>query len=816
MDYRGVREGDTKLAAEANGDEMEPCARMKPIRPECGFSAALPVWPAGREREMNLFVGFRAVVKPRRAPERVILRLTASSLYRVFTNGEFLGHGPAAGPHGYFRVDEWEIGQRRQSGKYLVAIEVAGYNVNSFYTLNQASFLQAEVVDASGSILAATGIEGKDFTATILAHRVQKVQRYTFQRAFTEAYRLDRDSDRWRGDFSAPMSEAARETQRQRRYLPRRVPYPAFRLLPPLWHVASGRVQKQTGASVLQPRDIPGFDVTVKRWPDDELEVVPFVEMQPYRNSGTRRMHRRLSPDDRLRLRAGEHHILDFGRSLSGFIGARIRCRKKARLLFLFDELLTEGDVNYRRDYNVVNIVAYELRRGTYAVESFEPYALRYLKAVLLDGDCDLDRMYVREFANPDTDRAHFAATDRSLTLLFDAARETYRQNAVDVFTDCPGRERGGWLCDSFFTARSGFVLSGNTISESYFFENFLLPRRFAGLPTGMLPMCYPADHPNGLFIPNWALWFVLQLEEYVRRGGDRTMSEALHAKVMGVFKYFDRFRNPDGLLEGLDGWVFVDWSKANDFTAGVSYPTNMLYAGALDSAARLYGCPRLAREAEAVRAVVRHQSFDGRFFADNAVRQEGRLTRTRNRSEACQYYAFFFGVATPRSHPALWKVLRSNFGPCPAREGASADVHRGDVLVSWFLRLDLLSRYGQFAQVLAEVKKYFLPMAKRTRTLWELSRPIGSCNHGFSSHVAQILVRDVLGLYDVDPRAREITVRLAEMPLAWCEGRLPLGRDTVQMRWWKEGSRRLYHVEAPAGYRVRRVSLGPHEWREC
>ena len=51
---------------------------------------------------------------------------------------------------------------------------------------------------------------------------------------------------------------------------------------------------------------------------------------------------------------------------------------------------------------------------------------------------------------------------------------------------------------------------------EQNFFENFLLPDRFEHLPPGMLPMCYPADHNDGVFIPNWSLWFVVQLEEYL------------------------------------------------------------------------------------------------------------------------------------------------------------------------------------------------------------------------------------------------------------------------------------------------------------
>ena len=96
------------------------------------FIQAKPVWLQGREREKNLFVGFRAAFK---APpgEKVILRLAGSSLYRVFINSEFCGHGPARGPHGYFRVDELDLTDKLHSGKNLLAIEIAGYNINSYY-----------------------------------------------------------------------------------------------------------------------------------------------------------------------------------------------------------------------------------------------------------------------------------------------------------------------------------------------------------------------------------------------------------------------------------------------------------------------------------------------------------------------------------------------------------------------------------------------------------------------------------------------------------------------------------------------------------
>src|SRR6185369_11430734 len=172
---------------------------------------------------------------------------------------------------------------------------------------------------------------------------------------------------------------------------------------------------------------------------------------------------------------------------------------------------------------------------------------------------------------------------------VFSAARETFRQNCADLFMDCPSRERAGWLCDSYFTARVAYDLCGDTLLEKNFLENFLLPPRFAHLPDGMFPMCYPADHYSGRFIPNWALWLVLQLEEYYARSADRELIAAFEPKIKALLDYFRRFLNEDGMLEKLESWVFVEWSEANKFVQDVNYPSNMLYAAALDAAGRLY-----------------------------------------------------------------------------------------------------------------------------------------------------------------------------------------------------------------------------------
>jgi len=765
------------------------------------FLSAKPIWPEGKDREKNLLVGFRTVFEAA-AGSKVILRLAASTLYRFFINGKFGGHGPARAAHGYFRVDEWDLTEDIGGGRNLLAVEVAGYNVNGYYLLDQPAFLQAEVV-ADGEVLASTAGEGKRFSARVLRERLQKVQRYSAQRTFSEVYRPRQDYDRWRKDVDAGFHAVKCAVFEEKRYLPRRVPYPRFETRQPVRQVSHGKIEPEGEAGKLwKPRTLTDIGPNFKGFREEELEVIVSLELQKLASVPQAEDNLPYLPTARLKLSESSYCILDFGTNLTGFLGCRVTCLKRARLFLTFDELLGEGDVDFKR-LGCVNIAAYELEPGSFELETIEPYQLRYLKLIVLEGECEVEDIYLREYANPEVREAHFACSDWQLNKLFTAARETFRQNAVDIFMDCPSRERAGWLCDSFFTARAAFDLSGNTLVERSFLENFLVPETFEHIPQGMLPMCYPADHYRGTFIPSWALWFVLQLEEYLSRSGDRETVDAFKPKVMHLLDYFERFRNDDGLLEKLESWVFVEWSKANEFVQDVNYPNNCLYAGALSAAGRMYSRPELLEEAERVREVIRRQSFDGTFFVDNALRQAGKLELTRNRTETCQYYAFFFEVATPEKFPELWQNLCEHFGPRRQETKEFPEIHPANAFIGNMLRMEILSRCGRAEQLLNEVVDYYLPMAELTGTLWEFMDPSASCNHGFASHIACILYRDILGLWRVDTVKKLVELRFSDLPLDWCTGEVPTVDGPIYLAWWKEAGSIVYRVSVPAGYRI-------------
>ncbi len=693
------------------------------------FISAVPVWAENRENEVNLTLAFREVIDYRKDAD---IRIAASTIYRLKVNGEFVGHGPCVAAHDYYRIDCYDIAPYLHPGSNVVSIEVTGYNTESFYLLNQPSFLQAEIV-SRGKVVAATG---KDFKAYDLGQRVQDVPKFSYQRTQMELWKLSEGYDAWQKypDFTSDR-EVVLAPQMAKTTIVRRVPYPDYTV-----HEAS---------------QMPG--------------------------DGT---------------------MYSFGREYSGFVGCEILVREKTLFTIDFDEILIDGKITRRMPFR--GYVAWELEPGHYTLESIEPYTMQFAQ-VGITGDATIERIYLRDYCNSAVQAGQFCCDNDTLNIIFDAARETIRQCALDIFMDCPSRERAGWLGDSFFSSRVECDLSGATDVEKNFLENYLLPEHFKTIPEGMVPMCYPADNfEGGTYIPNYAMWFVLQLEEYLARSGDREMVDAFRNRVYGLVEFFDGYLNSDGLLERLGSWVFIEWSAANHFVWDVNYPSNMQYAGMLDAIARMYNDPVLHERAEAMRETIRSQSFDGRFFCDNAMRQQdGSLVRTDNHTETCQYYAFFFGTATPETYPELWQRMATEFGPIREKEDKYPDVPKANALFGNYMRMELLSENGLGAQSLKEFGDFYLPMAKATGTLWENMTFSDSCNHGFAAHVAHVLYRDAAGIYSVDRVGKTVTLRLRDTGLKECHAILPVPGGEIRLDWTCTGGEFNKTIKLPKGYKL-------------
>ena len=689
------------------------------------FNQSKPVWAKGRSEELNLFLEFLIPLPD--GSETV--RMTASTAYHLYGDERLIAYGPARAGDGHFRVDEWRV-----RGVKALRVLVAGYYTSCFeYTLHP-SFLNLEVLNEKGEVLIATGRDA--IACREYSPRVRFTDKMARQRVYTEVY-----------DFHRPEGAIhILEMLPDPVYIPRRVePFSGTEFLPEA-AIADFTIGEREVPENLMPFGRSPFNNNIHYLKPGYAKIFEHEECNLFRETHSMAFSDRRKAGTGA-ICEGTARLYAFDRVRAGLIELDVAADTDARIYLIFDEVLTDGDVIPRR-MNVLGAMRLDIPAGERHFLAFEPNCFKYLKICAAKGTIQVRRLALIEQAGVQIPEETF--NDPELKEIYDAAVNTYRQNSTDIFMDCPSRERAGWLCDSFFTGRCEFAFTGDNRVETSYLENFYRTNRFImnpEAPKGILPMLYPGDtnYIGGReYVINWNFWGIIETAEYAKfRNGDPEVVASLKNAVYGILNAVKPYENEIGLIENMPGWTFVEWSRANDkdVTCGVSFPSNMLYAAALEAAGRAYGDEALIEKAERVRAAVREWAFNGEFFVDNAIRVEEKLVRTANTTETCQYYAFALKTATPKTYPALWRTMTEAFGPNRKRENRYPNVPFSNAFIGNYLRMIALMDNGCYEQALSEVRGYFGFMAKTNGTLWEFDSTRGSCCHGFAAYAGVILL---------------------------------------------------------------------------
>lgn len=706
----------------------------------CPFLEAKPVWGENLRTRKNCQMGFTAKISGVSGMTQV--RIATAGHYSIFINGKFVHYGPARAAKGYYRVDMTDLSL--EPGENWVAIHAINHGIASFGLMSQPAFLQAEIVGRD-EVLAATGSAENGFSAYVLSERVQKIQRYSYQRPFAEGYRLQPDYRDWMvGKECQNANACGTVVQENKKLLPRGLQQAAFPVTPMEKHTSWGTFSIQPPKELFKDRSLlyaqpEPADSYLEGYREDQLAWHLSDEIQAFQTTKLTPANCPVPPE--LPVNPGEFQILRLQGERTGFIVMDIVCKKAGTLYILFDEILdAQSDVSATR-MRCCNAIRLDCEAGSYHFQSQESYSLKYCKVLSVSGSFSVSGGHLIELICPERITWDYHSENEKIEAVLQAARQTFLQNSADIFMDCPSRERAGWLCDSFFLGRSEYAFTGKNSVERNFLENYALPEKFENIPAGMVPMCYPSDQPPSGYIPNWAMWLLIELAEYCERTGQRDMAQMFTKRTTELLNWFAQYENAHGLLEKLPGWIFVEWSKSNEFVQDINYPTNMLYGYMLQKVGTLYNREDWHTKGTAILETVREKSFDGDFFVDNAVyNEENVAVNTGNRTETCQYYAFFTGTATPQTHPTLWRRLTEEFGVKRMERGLYPEIHPSNAFIGNYLRMMLLVEHGYYGQMLEEAVDYFYYMAQKTGTLWEFSADSASCNHGFASYIAPLI----------------------------------------------------------------------------
>lgn len=671
--------------------------------------------------ELNTFACFKTNVNQNK---KVKIRLTANSFYKLFINGNAIAFGPCRTAKGYARVDEILLDDYLTNENNEIAILVAGYNCKSLSTCKFNSFLTAEIY-ANNEIIAYTG---KDFKGYAVTSRVKKVYRYSMQRHFSEV--IDFNNGSLLGE-----NEVETVTVLEPKYLPRRVNYPKYQIVNTLEAEVTGTFTKKE--NFVDTKGCSSWRDQTGSWgilDSSEIKYNPrsFIQSNVYNANN-------YAVKFPITINENEYAIFDLGVILTGFLGFEIACDNFADVCVAYSENSNDGEFTFVDGFNAYNSCEYIFNKGKFNFETFEPFTAKKIIICAKKGSVKINAVNIKTYEGNFDNIKNVEFTDDELNLIYKASVTSFTQNAVDLYTDCPSRERAGWLCDSYFTGKTEYFLTNKTTVEDAFLENYVYFENVEGYEEGMIPMCYPSDNKLE-FIPQWSMWFILEVEEYLLKRNGALTKEQFKPVIYKLLDYYKRYENEDGLLEKLSSWNFVEWSKANSLTNGVNYPTNFLYAKVLDCVYNIYGDETCLNKAKNVRKIAISQSFDGKLFHDLATRDEnGKLVLNDDITEICQYYAILFSGIDVKSekYSYLYNTVTRVFNK---DRTVMPEIEKINMFIGVYLKLLALDDMGENELLIQTVKDYFLPMAKTTGTLWEYVTVSASLCHGFAS-VACVII---------------------------------------------------------------------------
>lgn len=760
------------------------------------FHEAKPIWKLFPDKKYNQFVGFYTHLELD-TNKSVTIAVAARSYYRLYVNGQLMACGPARSAEHFCRVDEIKLFLPKDS---RIAAEVAAYSKNDRYsndhTMEPGLFI-AEITDETGNTISATGIN--DWFCKELPFRRSMVETMSHCRGIIEYYDLNSDSLRW---YEHQLKERPLLVSEPVTFLKRRAPYPTYRKIP---------MKKIQLLCDMRPANAEKeeHDVLVMRainsdWyrliPEENCFLQSLREEKETVFSGVWK----ITPEkDMISVTPGYYPaaiVWEIPETEIGFLEFDVTVKETTTIDVLNSDHLGEDGFLAANTY----ASRYHLEPGHYHIISFEPKLIRYVKFIIRSkAEVKLRNPLVLEDSFPDDCMQWFQCSDNELNRIYDAARRTLRLNTLDIFMDCPERERGGWLCDSYFMARGAWQMFGNKTVEKDFLENFMLTDPKI-MWNSFFPEVYPSTHriPEDVGICNWSFWLMLQFCDYFDRTGDKDFVLKWENRVSDFVDGCISLRGESGLLENLPS-QFVDWSMSNMSFAlePISIPINCLLVCMLEKLSVLYMREDWKETALEIRKIIEEipqdEIWDGKGDAAHLIRDdEGNVCgvkRNEFRTESGIALEIWSGFHLEDSE--YIKQFVKTMGNCPEQR-ADPHIAKANLFIGLMIRFDVLARLGKIDTLVKEWKDLYLEeLQVGTGTFFEKVNGTFGC-HGFNGYTGALITNSVLGLGMPMESSKSIKINPHPGNLKWANGSARCTDGMIYLHWFADEEKHILNMQ--------------------
>ncbi|MEN6559536.1 MAG: family 78 glycoside hydrolase catalytic domain [Acidobacteriota bacterium] len=502
--------------------------------------------------------------------------------------------------------------------------------------------------------------------------------------------------------------------------------------------------------------------------------------------------------------------VYDFGQNASGIVALKVRGRRGATVTISPGELLSgDGTIDQRMSGAPYRLVYTLKGEGD---EEWRPrftyYGFRYAQVEGAapggtDGPADAPRILgltMLHTRNSAPSAGSFSCSKELFNRTFALIDWAIRSNLASVPTDCPHREKLGWLEQTH--------LMGGSIQYNYriltLYRKLVRDMMEAQLDDGLVPDIAPEFVPFvGGFrdSPEWGSAAVILPWLLYEWYGDRETMASAFPMMRRYVDYLDTKADGHILSHGLGDWCDLGPRGPGEaqLTPKALTATAMFYRD-LDLLARMASLLGRADEAAsfARRAEDVRRAFNGRFY-DAAAKVYSTGSQT---SFAMPLH---FGMVEPADRPGVFANLVRSI-----RAGGGA-LTAGDVGFDYLLKA--LEDGGASDLVFEmnareDVPGYGYQLARGATALtesWAALREVSN-DHMMLGHLMEWFYSDLAGIRQAAGSKGFETVEIAPRPvgdIAWVKARYHSIRGEIACDWRMEKGRFFADIVIPANARA-------------
>ena len=197
-----------------------------------------------------------------------------------------------------------------------------------------------------------------------------------------------------------------------------------------------------------------------------------------------------------------------------------------------------------------------------------------------------LDSLTAQFTAYPFEERAKLQTGQADLDKIWEISWRTARLDAHETYMDTPYYEQLQYIGDTRIQALISYSVAGDDRLARQALSAFNESR----IPEGITRSRYPSNLAQN--IPTFSLLWIGMLHDYWMYRPDPEPVRSSIDGTRAVLDWFGRHERPDGLLEKLPWWSFIDWVPSGETPTydaqGESCITTLEYLGALGDGADL------------------------------------------------------------------------------------------------------------------------------------------------------------------------------------------------------------------------------------